>query len=292
MTGVHGITATDTTVGTTIGTFDDINTRNGTVRLQAQNLGIVGLLVAAAPVAQTTGTAVMGRIRMLSAELGLTGPDSTWALGATHGGGIATQSIGWAIPAEWIPLDFPYKGGLSANLQYSQMGIEPADNWAIAASVAHTIGVNPPAKWYDFAAMRGTLPTHGSISPNGGSVATTTRTTLTSADIPAKFKALVSMRNLQTQDPVQTTAEASVAWFEYTSNNDAIGVNQEWPSSAIAAALAGTLVGGGQHTWQPVTPWYVPVNAASNVSTLEPFVNQILSLTAANAYGWGVGARR
>lgn len=59
--------------------------------------------------------------------------------------------------------------------------------------------------------------------------------------------------------------------------------------SGIGAALAGTLVGGGQAVFQPAMPFYMVKD--KNDRTIEPFVDVLTAVSAANAFGWGVGLR-
>lgn len=283
--GVYSIVANDIAVGTTIGTFDAINTRNADIRLKEGTTGVVGLSFAGVPAAQTTATAVMGRLRFDSTDMGITGED--FAVGATHGGGIATQSSAWGVPAEWIPVDWPALGGNVINLSFSQMGIEPADSWAVQAGVSHMAGASPPANWFIASMSGGIMPLQGSRSSNGGST-TTARTSMTSTTIPARFSQLVSFRGLNAFDPVPASGEADIAFWEITSTIGDFDP-QEYPSSAAGPALAGTLVGPGVDVFQKPLPIYI--TKGNQTETVEPFVTGLDTLAAANAYGYSVGLR-
>ncbi len=287
---LYSIIANDPAVGATIGTFDPINTRNGNLQLTTDAHAIVGLTFVGVATAQTTATAVMGRLRVTARGAGIVNED--FAVGETHGGGIATQSSAWASPAEWIPVDWTAPGaditsGLVVNLAFSQMGIEPADVWEVEAGVVHTSGDDPPEPWAIASLSGGHLALQGSASSNGGSSADA-RTSLTSETIPGRFTQLVSWRGLQAQDAVAASAESSVAFVDFiTTIKDA--TPQEWPMSAIGASLAGTLVGGGQAIWQPAMPMYAVKD--NNDRTIEPFVDVLTTIAAANAFGYGVGLR-
>ena len=285
---VHSVIANDASVGTTIGTFDPIDARNGNVRLRDGTTGVVGISYCAVRAAQTTGTAMMARLRLTSADLGVAAGAADFVLAHASGGGIATQSGGWGVPARWIPVDFPAAQGNVLNYFLSQMGIEPADNLSIQVGTAHVAGQQPPSQWYAAAMARAHLALQGSISSNGGST-TTARTSLTAATIPSRYTQLVSIVAHQAQDAVQTTAEPTTAFIEVEST---IGnfEPQEWPTSGISPALAGTLVGLGLWVDNDPLPFYF-VKGATSTQTVEPFVTGLGTQTAANAYGYGIGLR-
>ncbi len=286
---LYSLIANDAAVGATIGTFDRIDTRNGNLQLVTGAHAIVGLTFVGAATAQTTGTAVMGRLRISARGSSIN--DETFAVGETHGGGIATQSSAWATPAEWIPVDWTRDDGVTpgliVNLSFSQMGIEPADSWEVQAGMVHTSGDDPPDPWAIASLSGGHLAYQGGASSNGGSTADA-RTSLTAETIPGRFTQLVSWRGLQAQDAVAPTTEASVAFVDWISTIKDV-TPQEWPMSGIGAALAGTLVGGGQAIWQPTMPMYATKD--ENDRTIEPFADVLTAINAANAFGWGVGLR-
>ena len=89
---MYCIVATDGTVGGTIGTFDAINTRNADIRLRKGTTQVVGLPVIVARTLTTAATAMMARIRITSADLGITNQD--FAVGTAGGGGRATRTRG------------------------------------------------------------------------------------------------------------------------------------------------------------------------------------------------------
>jgi hypothetical protein len=291
MGALFGIVANDAAVGGTIGTFDAIDTRNGDIRLREGTTGVVGLAVCAARTAQTTGDAQLYRIRFNSSDMSVIEED--FALGTTHGGGIATQSQGYAVPAEWISLDLPAGPGNVVNLSFSQMGIESADSVEVEASVAHLADTKlsrgrPPPAWLDAAMQGRPLPAQGSRSSNGGSTADA-RTSLTSTNLPSRFQQIVGGRYLQAQDAVAANGEASVAFVELTSTMGEI-VPNEWPTNGIQAPLAGTLVGMGQMVFQPPLPQRILKEAKTE--TLEPFVDVLTAIAAANAFGYAVTLRK
>lgn len=283
--GVHGLVANDAAVGGTIGTFDAINTRNADLRLRDKTTAVVGLAVAVARTAQTTGDAQLYRLRMASDDLGVANQD--FELGASSGGGTATNSGAPVFPVEWIPIDLEAKGGNVVNLFLSQMGIESADNVEIQVALAHVAGDDPPQEWYDKASVGATLPLQGNASSNGGSTAQA-RTSITAATIAARYRNLVSFRCLQAQDPVPVAGEAGLAFTDITSTIGNFGP-QEWPVSPIGASL-GTATGVGPYGWSPRLPfWFVK---EGQTETIEPFVTILTAVGAANAFGYGMGLRR
>ena len=284
---VFSIVANDTTVGTTIGTFDPIDTRNGNVSLTQGTVAVCGIACAAARVAQTTGTAMLARLRMSSPGLQVAAGSFDVALGYSTGGGIATQSGGFMSPVEFLPVDLPAHSNDVVNYFLSQMGIEPADNWAIQVGTLHA-DAKPPAWWYQYAGSGGIAPFHGAVSSNGGST-TTARTSLTSVTIPGYLHTCVGYRAIQAADAVQTTAEAEVSFTDLSTTIKGI-TPQEYPTDSVNAALAGTLVGLGLFDWTPILPQYW--KKGDGTETVEPFVTGALTTTGADAYGYGFLLRR
>lgn len=286
---VYSIVANDTTVGTTIGTFDPINSRNGDVALTGGNPGtnvICGIAVGASRVAQTTATAMLARLRMSSPGAQVAAGSFDVALGYSTGGGIATQSGGFGSPVEFIPVDLPAHSNDVVNYFLSQAGIEPADNWAIEVATLH--GQRPPAWWYQFAGGQGYAPIAGAVSSNGGST-TTARTSLTSVTIPGYLKTIVGYRAVQAEDAVQTTAEPQVAYTDLQTTVTGV-TPQEYPTDSVNPALAGTLVGLGLWDWTPVIPCYW--SKGTGTETVEPFVTGAFTTSAANAFVYGFLLRR
>lgn len=285
--GVYSIVANDASVGTTIGTFDAIDTRNANIRLRDGTTRVVGVSYNAVRAAQTAATAMMARLRLTSADLGLAAGAADFVLASISGGGIATTSMGQAVPSRWIALDFAAGPGNIVNMALSQMGIEPGDNYAIEAGLAHVAGPAPPAKWFDYAALGGVMPHEGSVSSNGGST-TTARTSLTAATIPSRYSQLVSGTWLHISDAALTTAEPQTAFVEVTST---IGdfEPQEYPTSGITPGL-GTAASIGVWVEQAPLPFYFSKGKGST-QTVEPFVTGLFTTNAADAFGYGIGLR-
>ncbi len=287
--GVHSIVANDASVGTTIGTFDAINTRNADVRLTEGTTGVVALSVTATPAAQTTATGMGGRLRFDSSDMGLSGED--FATGQTHGGGVGSNSQAWGIPVQWIPVDWPAGGGDVVNLSWSSMGgIEPADSFAVQAAVHH-FSPGPevstlPEPWKTASMSGGTMPLQGSRSSDGAST-TGARTSLVSTVLSSRFTQLVSVMPMTIQDPPVATTDFDSSFLEMTSTIAGFEP-QEVPMPGIGAAL-GTVVGGGPSIWQRSLPMYV-IKADKN-ETIEPFVTGLDTLGGANAYGYSIGLR-
>lgn len=284
--GMYGIVANDASVGTTIGSFDAINTRNANIRLTEGTTNVVGLTFAGVPAAQTTATACLGRLRVDASDFGVSNED--FAVGEMHGGGIATQSSAWGAPCEWIPVDWDQAtSGNVVNLSFSQMGIEPADNWTVQAGVHHLAGAMPPAPWFTASMSGGHLPLQGSISSDGGNT-TTARASLTAADVAGRFTKLVSWRGVGAQDAVPTSAESDSSFVEITSTIRGFDP-QEYPMPAVGPALAGTLVGPGVDNFQKALPMYMEKGVSTE--TITPYVTGLDTLSAANAYGYSIGLR-
>ena len=285
--GVYSIVANDASVGTTIGSFDAIDTRNGDIRLRDGTRRVVGIAYNAVRAAQTAGTAMMARLRLTSADLGVAGGAADFVLASVSGAGIATTSMGFSVPARWIALDLEAGPGNVCNLALSQMGIEPADNYAVQAGLAHVAGAMPPAKWFDYAASGGVMPRQGEASSNGSST-TTARTSLVAATIPSMYQQLVSGTFVGTPDAALATTEVHSSFVEVTST---IGdfEPQEYPTSGTSPGL-GTAAAIGVWVEQDPLPFYFKKEAKST-QTVTPFVTGLATVTGADAYGYGIGLR-
>ncbi len=283
--GIYSIVANDAAVGTTIGTFDAINTRNADIRLKEGTSMVVAMSVCAVPAAQTTATGMGGRLRFDSTDMGISAED--FATGQTHGGGIASNSGGWGIPVQWIPLDWQAGGGNVINLSWSSMGgIEPADSFAVQAAVHHQAGTAPPAPWFSASMAGGVLPYQGSRSSDGAST-TGARTSLVSTTIPSRFDELVSVMPMTIQDAAQATTDFDSSFLEITSTIGDFDP-QEYPMPGVGAAL-GTVVGKGVAVFQRALPMYI--TKQKQTETVEPFVTGLDTLGGANGYGYSIGLR-
>lgn len=291
---IYSTVATDETVGTTIDTFDAINTRNGNLTLRQATDHINALIFSGARANNTTATAVMGRLRFTSADLGVTNED--FAVGAVSGGGTATTNPGLMHNVDYIPVDWgPSPGGSGGdiggsiiNLAFSQMGIEPADNWSVAVGVQHRANTPPPPEWYNAGFATGVLPLQGSRSSLGAGVSAVTRTTLVSTTIPARYTQLVSLRTLFAPDPVPTTTEEVAGFVELTGTIADITPN-EYPIPTLDASL-GTLTINSFGLDVLNVPIYL-IKAGNSVDTFEPFLTLTTAVTAAHAFGYSVGLR-
>lgn len=279
---VFSIVANDNSVGTTIGTFDGINGRNGVITLTEGTKGLCGIAVNLARAAQTTGTAMLARLRMSSASAKIAEGSFDVALGFSTGGGIATQSGGQMSPVEFLPVDVPAPSNGGVSFSLSQSGIEPADNFEAQVGLLH-YDARPGNDWFLFSGSGGIKPLQGAVSSNGGST-TTARTSLTSVTVPGYLRSCWGYRAIQAQDPVQATAEAGTAFTDLSTTIKGI-TPQEFPTDGVGAALAGTLVGLGLWDWSPILPCYW--TKGPGTESVEPFVTGLDALTAANAYFYG-----
>jgi len=290
MPNLHCRMSTDASVGTTIGTFDPINTRNANNILDVDAKVIVGLMFAGARADQTTADATAGRLQFANSGASVSEGEAVFLTGTSHGSGIGTQSTGFFSPAEFIPYEVTGAlGNTTSNLSFSQLGIESADNWSVVAGVLHGAAVPPLWDW----AVAGALRPHGSVSSNGAGVSATTATSLTASTILSKYRKLVSWRPSVTPDPLPTTAEEVVGWSALdTSTTTISGIGPlELPMGALGAALLGTLVGGGVVCNQPKLPIYSEITGTAD-RTLDVVLNLVTTRAAADAFGYGVGLRR
>jgi hypothetical protein len=286
MANVYSRMSTDASVGTTIGTFDAINTRNADNVMHDNSQWVGGLYFSGVAADQTTATATAGRLRARSAGAGIAAGTADFAVGESHGAGIATQSIGWWTPAEFIP--WKVTGNLknvTFNLDFSQMGIEPADNWSVVAGIAN--GAGKPQFWD--AQVAGSYTPDGSVSSNGAGVAAVTATSLTATTVISRFLRLVSFRPIAAADPLGTTTEETVGFVSLDGATTTISglTPLELPMPSIGPYLLGTLVGGGVGGWQWPLPMYAQKEGADK--TLDVILTLSTAVTAANAFGYSVG---
>ncbi len=283
--GVYSTVANDAAVGVTIGDFNAIDTRNGNIRLKEGTTRIVALSVVATPAAQTTATGMGGRLRFASSDVANPGNED-FSTGQTHGGGVASNSMAWGIPVQWIPVEWKAGGGDTVNLFWSSQGIESADNFAVQAAVHHISGPDPSSDWFIASMSGGVLPFQGSRSANGGNT-TTARVSLGETNIPATFRTLVSLMPMTIQDPAVASTDFDSSFMDIVSS---IGdfTPQEFPLPGLGAGL-GTIVGGGPDIFQRSLPMWMP--KADQNETIDPFVTGLDTLGAANAYAYSVGLR-
>jgi hypothetical protein len=293
---IHNKQSTSTSVGTTIGSFDAISTRNGDNTLPDGCAGVYGLTFAGARIATTAAEAQMWRLRVTASALGYTNED--FLVGHFNGAGIATNDMGTLNLAEFIPIQAEGQFSQSTvNFYLSQVGIESTDNVScVVGPVSFTpkTGPAPPSEWFlARMAWPGRLPAQGSASSNGASLGTTANsdTSLVSTKVRAEFGAISSVRLIQAQDAVGTAGEEAVAWGRLDGAATTIsGVGpQEWPFNAIGPAL-GTGVGGpvSGHVF-PMPVW---VTKGRQDVTVDVNANVLTAITAANAFGYGLELRR
>lgn len=293
---IHNKQSTSTSVGTTIGTFDAISTRNGTNTLPDGCTAVYGLTFAGGRIATTAAEAQMARLRMTASGLGASNED--FLVGHFNGAGVATNDTATNNIAEFIPVQ--YEGQFSqsgVNFYLSQVGLETTDNIScVAGPVSFTpkTGGGPPAEWYVARmAWPGRLPAQGSASSNGTSLGTTANsdTSLGTTTVRADFGAISALRLIQAQDAVGTAGEESIAWGRLDGAATTIsGVGpQEWPFNAIGAPF-GTPVGApvNGHVF-PLPCWVVK---GRQDATVDVNVNVLTAITAANAFGYGLELRK
>ena len=267
----HAVVSNDASVGTTIGTFDAIDTRNANSRLTAGATKLHAVAINAVRAAKTTGTAMLARYRLQSEDLNIPAGSADFLLGNSTGGDTATNSQAHFDPCEWLPLDFPAKGGNVVNHYLSQAGIEPADNWAVqVASVFMLPGGNdPPASWWMGSALgRAAGPYRLGLSSNGGST-TDASTSLTARGVPAWAQILTAYRLMVSRDAVAATTEYTSAFVDFASTGTTLGgfAPQEYPVCGLAASL-GTATGSGPAGWQPPLPFWFDTDSTVSGQTV------------------------
>ena len=160
MTGLHGVHATDASVGATAGTFDDINTVGDPQILVDQATRYYGYCFSGSPVAQTTNEAQSGRIRLTSTSLSLVGEIFTY--GAAIGAQIATNDQGAYFPVVFEPLDIRASGAERISLACSSAEQAPFPEGSFDVVVASDV-IEHAARQGDFVAGCGRMLKPGGI---------------------------------------------------------------------------------------------------------------------------------
>lgn len=288
---MHSRVSTDASVGTTIGTFDAVDTRNASNVLPDRAQSIVGFMFAGGNVGNTAATAFCGILR---AKIEAIGWESDMQVGFSGGGGVATNSPGYFVPAEFMPVDLlnmPNLAGSTVKFYFAQAGIEPGDNWSVVASPCSIVGSLPPTEWLIVRACNSALPPHISKSSIGGTV-TTGGTAVSAGSItkPAGYNRISSIRLLMIADAAQTAAEEAVGYGDLAAGSNTVsGLSPlEIPMSALSACLGTTVDGvGGFQPWLPL--WS---ETAIGEQTLDAMCVLTTTLTAADATAFGLGFRR
>lgn len=291
---IHSRVTTSTGVGATIGTWDQLATRNGSNNLPDGCTKIVGLTFVGARVATTAAEAQLWRLRVNCAAAGLSEED--FLVGHFNGGGIATNDQGTFNLAEFIPMQVEKPLSQSVvKFYFSQSGIESTDSVAAIASPVSftpTTGPDAPAEWYTARmSWPGRIPAQGAASSNGSNALTANSdTSLASTVVRAEFGVVSAVRLVQAEDAVGTAGEEAVAWGHFDVGATTIsGISpQEWPFNAIGPSL-GTAVGGpvSGHVF-PFPAW---MTKGRQDATVDCNVNLIATISAANAFAYGLELR-
>jgi len=285
MTGLHGVHATDASVGATAGTFDDINTVGDPQILVDQATRYYGYCFSGSPVAQTTNEAQSARIRLTSTSLSLVGEIFTY--GAAIGAQIATNDQGAYFPVVFEPLDIKSSGAERMSSAFTTFNPDPTDAWSVVISQIHADKDQPPDAYWGWWAAGSHPPGTGGDS-NGATVSLTTRTTLGTVNFEKKFLEVIGILPAATKDAVGTAGEEAVGFEEITSTLSGVQP-ANYPHPSIGPSL-GTPVGAGiQHqlsTWLPF--WIKRTAADANDRTFEVFDNLSTATTAADAYTYSL----
>lgn len=287
---MHSRVSADATVGTTIGTFDAIDTRNASNILPDKAHSVVGFIFAGGNIGNTAATTFCGILR---AKIEAIGWESDMQVGFSAGGGVATNSPGYFVPAEFLPVDLlglPNLPGSTVKFYFAQAGIEPGDNWSVVASPASIVGGMPPSEWMIMRAF-GTIAPHINKASIGGTV-TTGGTGVSAGTItkPAGYTRLSGLRLLAIADAAQTAAEEVVGYGDLAAGSNTVsGLSPlEVPMTALSACLGTTVAGvGGVQPWLPL--WS---ETAMQEQTLDAICTLTTTITAADATAFGIGLRR
>lgn len=300
---IHSRISTSTSAGATIGTWDQLTTRNTNNVLPSGTTQIVGLTYVGSRIATTAAKSKQTRLRVSCQVAGMNNED--FLVGHIDGSGIATnnQPAGIQI-AEFIPIQREGAYSLSSvNFYLSDAGAAATDANSVCASpVSFSPATNqggqgtPPAEWYSgrlnwpgwgLAAM-------GATSSNGTVTSTSANagTDMTSSTVRGEYEAICAVRLSMISPAVGTAGEEAVGWGAFDNSVNTIsGISpQEWPFNACLPTL-GTPVGSqvGGHVY-PLPVW-MAIPGSGDV-TVDVFNNLNVGVTAGYAIAYGVFLRK
>jgi hypothetical protein len=193
------------------------------------------------------------------------------------GESIATQSVGFGLPAHFHPLNIPFKGNENIDITAGHHAPAPTAGLNAQAAVLYSQPPHPPAEWFD--AFPYLMGNSGSDSEANGTV-TADATAITDLQVPSLAQHITGFACTAAQDAAGRTAEDLVLGINFTSTFPDF-TPQQYPFLSKFPNLAGTLVGGGIQLPLVTWPAWIPTHGVSGQVT--PTVELVTAMTDAHS---------
>jgi hypothetical protein len=254
----------------------DTFTAVGTVTLRPGPGVVLGVFTNGAPNATTAAEAIIPQFNFNFGELGVKEILCT-GMGGT-GEAIATQSGGHGKPAEFFPVNLPFRGNEDIDITAGwHASGTPTAGLNAQAAVFYSQPPHPPKEWFDAFPML--MGMSGSDSEANAAV-TADRTAITDLQVPSLAGHITGFGCTAAQDAAPRTAEDLVLGLDFTSTFPDF-TPQQYPFLSKIPNLAGTLVGKGIHF--PLVRWpaWIPTHHVSGQVT--PTTEAVTGTTDAHA---------
>lgn len=253
----------------------DTFTAVGTVTLRPGPGVILGFITNGTANANTAAEAYIPQYNFDLGELGLKQMLVTGMGGV--GESIATQSVGFMLPAQFHSANIPFRGNEQIDITAGHHGPAPTAGLNAQAAVLYSQPPHPPREWFD--AFPYIMGGSGSDSEANAAV-TTDRAAITDLQVPSLARHITGFGCTMAQDAAGRTAEDAVLTLDFTSTFPDF-TPQQYPFMSKFPNLAGTLVGTGIAS--PLVRWpaWIPTNGVSG--QVSPTTDMVTAVTDAHA---------
>ena len=247
----------------------------GTVTLRPGPGVILGVITNGTANANTAAEAYIPQYSVDFSQCGV-GTYTITGMGGV-GEGIATQSGGFGLPAQFHPCNIPFKGNEQIDITAGHHAPAPTAGLNAQAAIFYSQPPHPPREWFD--AFPGLMGAIGADTEANGAV-TTDATAITDLEIPALARHVTGFGCTIAQDAAPRTAEDNVMGIEFTSTFPDF-TPQQYPFVSKYPNLAGTLVGKGIQLPRVVWPAWIPTQGVSGQIT--PTTQAVTAVTDAHS---------
>lgn len=279
-----GNTFSDLVTGTAIGAAaTDTFTEVGVVTLRPGSGGtesgrIIGLWDNGTANANAAAEAYQYQVNFDLGELGL--KEYLISGACSVGEGVATQSGGFAGPAQLTPCNIPWQGNEAIRITAGHTGPAPTAGLNIQAGLFYYENPAPPREWMKLiTGMPCMYPGSGGDHEANAAV-TAAVTAITDLQVPSFARHICGFKATAAQDAAPRTAEDLVMSIHFTSTFPDF-TPQEYPFLWKYPNLAGTLVGKGISL--PTVAWPAWINTSGVSGQVTPTVNLATLVTDAHS---------